>query len=38
VISEVTRENINREVLREHFIEAYEAARTETTYTVLKTK
>jgi predicted phage-related endonuclease len=38
VISEITRENIDREVLREHFIEAYEAARTETTYTVLKTK
>lgn len=38
VISEVTRENIDREVLRENFIEAYEAARTETTYTVLKTK
>lgn len=35
-ITEVTREGIDREVLKENFIEAYEAARTETTYTVLK--
>lgn len=37
-IQSITREGIDREVLKENFIEAYEAARTETTYTVVKTK
>jgi hypothetical protein len=37
-IQSITREGVDREVLKENFIEAYEAARTATTYTVLKTK
>lgn len=38
ILKSVTREGVSAEVLKKNFIEAYEAARTETTYTKVITK